>query len=387
MKSTFALRFSNGLALVFALQQAACTTHATVSLENPRAALVARHGLIALVDAHGDTALVAPESEISFSTEDGDTTPTVQAGLLCRTDRGLAVRPSASAPCAMATPLIDWDAIHGAEVSTFDGAGTTAITAGIVIVIAVVAIALAAGGSESKSSSSPSKGRTAATPATGTPPPGRAGGPGGPVTPPPAVGRPDRPGSPPFLGPPHVGGVVIVPIPGTYGYPGGPRPLYDDGSLFSRSDHRRATVRGVLGLDGGVCVFSPGAPPGRDQGPCFASGLRGGVRLFNLLELTLGVRAISGWGVHDYPRAVPVLGVGLHGELPQLRWFSLELGAQFGQTSALSVYANLLLGFRVAPVTHFWIGVFPIHPVYVSWSEGRGDQWTLQSTLDLSVDF
>lgn len=387
VKSTLVPRVAGCFVLVFALEQAACTSQSTVAIGSPREALVAHHGVIELVDAAGDAVLVAPESDISFTTRDGATTPTVPAGLLCRTDRGLALRPSASAPCAFAAPFIDWDAIGGAEISTFDGAGTTAIAAGIVIVVAVAAIALA-GGSGKGPSSSPSKKRTAAKPTTGSPPSGRPGAPGPVVGGPPEVG-PSHVGPPLHVGPPYGGGVVIVPIPvggRGYGYSsGGPGYVEgDDGALFTRADERRATLRGVLGFDGGVCVFSLGA---KDSGPCFASGLRGGVRLFNLVELTLGLRAISGWGVHDYPRAAPVLGLGLHGELPHFRRFSLEVGAQLGHTSAMDVYANLLLGFRFAPVTHFWLGVFPIHPAYVSWSDGRGDQWTLQSSLNLSVDF
>ena len=91
--------------------------------------------------------------------------------------------------------------------------------------------------------------------------------------------------------------------------------------------------------------------------------------------------------MHDYARATPVLGVAMHGELANWRRFALALGAQFSRTSAMDFYANLLLGFRIAPATHWWIGVFPIHPTYLSWSDGRGDLWTIQSTLDLSVDF
>ena len=89
----------------------------------------------------------------------------------------------------------------------------------------------------------------------------------------------------------------------------------------------------------------------------------------------------------DYPRAVPVLGVGLHGELPQFRRFALELGAQVGRTGALDFYANMLVGVRFALVPGFWVGLYPIHPSFSSWSNGRGDLWTAQSSVDVSIDF
>lgn len=367
MRASLLARVSGGLAILLACEQMACTAKSTAVINAPRESLVAKRGLVHLVDADGDAALVAPESDITFFAKDGSQTSTVQAGLLCRTDQGLSVRDTSRAPCATATPLIDWDDIDSANVETFDGAATTAISAGIVIVIAAAIFVI---GSASKKSSSPSSssGRTSARPTTTAP---RAGD-----SAPPVVAGGGGVG----------GGTTVVFVPrvgigfGNYGYGySSPRPVDDDGALFTRTDVRRSTVRGVLGLDGGACVLSPGS--------CFTSGFRGGVRLFNLVELTLGFRAIEGWGVHDYPRLTPVLGVGMHGELSMYRKFALELGAQVGHTDAMDVYANLLLGFRIAPIEHFWIGVFPVHPTYLSWSDGRGDLWALQSSLDLSVDF
>ncbi len=368
--------FSGFIALALACQQAACTSHASVPIENPREALVPQRGLIRLVDSDGSIEPIAPESNVSFVAKDGSLTDSVQAGLLCRTEQGLSVRASASESCASAIPLIDWDAIDSVQVDTFDGAATTAVVAGIVIVIAAVAFALAVSGKGKGNATTPPSGRTPAQPTTGTAPTGT----------PPTGGN-----LPPVVAEgPHTvtgGNVVIVTGPRAgfgygygYGYrSSGSRPDDDDGTLFTRTDLRRSRVRGVIGLDGGVCVFSPGS--------CFTSGLRGGVRLFNFAELTLGFRTIQGWGVHDYPRITPVLGVGLHGELPGFRWFSLEVAGQVGRTSAIDFYANMLLGFRISPAPHLWIGVFPIHPAYVAWSGGRGNLWTAQSSLDLSVDF
>jgi hypothetical protein len=367
MRAATLTRLSLLMAGLLGVQSLACTHTADGHVDDPRSALVARRGIVQLVDTDGSSMPVAPETQISFIAKDGSQTDSVQAGLLCRTDWGLTVREERMSSCLGASPLIAWDDIDGVHTDTFDGAATTAIAAGAVIVLVAVVFALSAGkgGSKSSSSSPPPRRSSGSTPTGDVGPPSVARGPlsggGG--------------GTTVFIGP-----RVIVPI-GGYGTSGSyaPRVTDDDGTLFMRTDLRRATVRGIIGLDGGACVLSPGS--------CFSAGIRGGVRLYNLAELTLGLRVIQGWGVHDYARATPVLGIAMHGELPNFRGFALSLGGQFSRTAAMDFYANLLLGFRIAPATHWWIGVFPIHPTYLSWSDGRGDLWTIQSSLDLSADF
>jgi len=142
---------------------------------------------------------------------------------------------------------------------------------------------------------------------------------------------------------------------------------------------RRTTITGLVSVDFGVSPFTP-----RDATTSRASG---GVRLFEILDLTLGVRAVDGGTIAESPRAMPTFGLGLHGGFPRARWLALALGGEVGGGSAFDFYASGLLGLRVAPLRGLWLGLYPLHPVYTAWSEGRPRAWSALSTVDLTWAF
>ncbi len=369
------LRLRAALAAALAAQLA-CTSSATVPLQNAAESLRTDGNFIELVDDSGDTVQIAPESDITFITPGGQRTAQVEAGLLCRMQEGIAVRPERGAPCASATPLIAWGDIAAAEVETFDGAGSVAITAGVVVVVAAAVIILAGGAKSLGSSGAKPSGGGAAGHA------GSAGGAG--------IGHggthvgglpgPGLHGGGHFhVGPP----IIIVPVGGYHrgnrgdSGPGAP-PSEDDGSLFSRTAARRATVRGLVGVDGGGCLI---------LGSCLSLGVRGGMRLFNLAEITLGLRALQGFAVPAQTQVMPVLGLALHGEFPAVRNLALAIGAQAGTSSGMSVYVDTLLGVRFSPARGLWLGLYPARPAYVRWTDNRAEGWVVKSSVDLAYDF
>jgi hypothetical protein len=118
-----------------------------------------------------------------------------------------------------------------------------------------------------------------------------------------------------------------------------------------------------------------------------SAGLRGGVRISNLLELTLGARALQGYVPSGGTAIVPVLGLMLHGEFPRARWAALTLGGKVGAGAAANFFFDGTLGLRLSPARGLWLGVNPLHPTYTSWSDGRGWALGLASSLDLAYDF
>ena len=148
--------------------------------------------------------------------------------------------------------------------------------------------------------------------------------------------------------------------------------------LFRDVDVRRETWSVLTSVDVGVSAFAP------SRG--ITSAARGGVRLFDFVDITAGVRLFEASRVEDAPRGIATAGLGLHGRFPRARSLALALGFEAGTGSAMS-YASGTLGLRIAPLSKLWLGLYPIHPAYAAWTEGRPAYWTAFSSADLTFAF
>jgi hypothetical protein len=259
--------------------------------------------------------------------------------------------------------LASWDDSRFARVEQVDGAATVAIAACAAIVVVAVAMLLKSGSNVgnggSKSSGS-----------------GSSGGGNGPK----AASTRSAPNPSPIVPDPHpaVTEVAFRTIEVVANNSSGPSvsvPVTGDEEpdaaipLFSRGARRRAIVRALARLEGGVCW--PNA-----AGDCYLSGGRLGVRLFDMLELSGGVRVESS---ATLSRPLPVFGGMLHGELPAAHWFALAVGASVAFDGSRA-HVMPTLAIRLRPVRGFWLGLMPIVPVYAAETGG----WTVTSGLELT---
>lgn len=254
-----------------------------------------------------------------------------------------------------------WDDLRGVTVKQLDGAATVAVTATVAVAVVALAAILKSspsgggskGGSSGSSGSAPKAPpvRSAPNPSSVAPDPGLTevmfrtaeaaanANPNGPSV---AVGVPDDEPEP----------TTAMP-------------------LFSRGARRRANVRVLGRLEGGLCW-----PGGGSSGDCVVSGARAGVRLLDIFELTGGVRVESN-AARSQPLAV--LGAMLHGEAPSARWFALAAGASVAfDGERAHVVPEVAIRFR--PVRGLWIGLVPVEPVYRSEDGG----WSMASGVELS---
>ncbi len=257
-------------------------------------------------------------------------------------------------------PLASWDESRFARVEQVDGAATVAIAACAAIVIVGVAMLLKSGpnlgGSGSKSSGSSRGGGSPKAASTRSAP-----------NPSPIIPEPN----------PAVTEVAFrtIEVVASGRGPSITVPVTSEEEpdaaipLFSRGARRRAMIRALARLEGGVCWPSAG-------GDCFLSGARVGTRLFDMVELSGGVRVES-----NATRSTPlgVIGAMLHGELPSAHWFALAVGASVAFDD---VHAHVIpqLAVRLRPVRGFWLGLMPIVPVYAAEKGG----WTVTSSLELT---
>lgn len=344
--------------VLFAFLTNGCVSNGTAPLTPTN--FVAEDGQITLTDRE-DTALpVTPDSLVTFITEHG-MTPTVEASKLCRIPGAFAVKIGPT--CEGATPLAPYAEITSVEVETTDRAGTTAIVSAIVgVVIAVVAVVAGSNGSSG----------------------GVGGGSSG--------GKPPfrfRSGASPSV-PAWNGPLVSLDVRGAalVARAAGPEkpelmPLDQvgyakDGPVFSDTEVRRANVSALVAVDATGSAFSPEGKGG---------GAKGGVRLYDFVDLAVGARIFEGGSSVDGPRAIPTLTVGLHGEFPRARNVALGLVLEGGLGSALNLSFDARFGLRFSPLRGLWVGLYPIHPAYIDWSKARGDHWTAQSSLDLAYTF
>jgi hypothetical protein len=344
--------------------QGACSSTSRVPLAYGGALAYAQHGTIVLRDEHGRTTPVTPDSQLRFERLDGTSTPTVRAGDLCRTAEGFAA--SSSAGCADARPLVAFDEIALVHVDTFDRAATTGlITVGAAaVIVAVVAIVALSGKDdekkpESDSDAGGSRGapeRNEATEVNGSSRRGAADGQGGAEV----LGASLRLGA--DLTAQAIEDHVREAAPTT-----------GMGALFHDRDRRRMTAQLLVAADGSGSLFTP-----QDS---VAGGARVGVRLYDFFDASFGVRSFAGEGRDT--RAAAVLALGFHGPFPRARWLALGLGFEGGLSQAIDLHASAYAGLRVAPLSRLWLGLYPLHPSYTSWSGGRGGRWVAASTFDI----
>ncbi len=259
-------------------------------------------------------------------------------------------------------PIASWDETRFAKIEQVDGAATVAVSATAAIAIVAIAALLKSGGNFNPGSGSKGGGGGGGS---------KGGGGGGGSAP---VAR-SAPNPSPIIPDPAVTEVAFRTIEAVAAS-AQPNPSFTvrtdeepDAStaipMFSRGARRRAIVRAVGRLEGGACW------PSSSLGDCVLSGARIGVRLYDMLELTGGVRVESSSTVS---KPFAVFGGMLHGELPAAHWFALGLGASVAFDD---VRARVIpqFGVRLRPVRGFWLGLYPIMPVYSSDTGG----WTITS--------
>ena len=357
-----------------------CTSRGVAPLHSPAAQLFADGGAIVLRDERGSTLPVDPASTIRFRAMDGSETERFEAGRLCRTTGGLLLRPSRSSGCEDATPLIAFDDIASVEVEKPDRAAVTALVTGVLgvvaVVVAVVVMATtkddkkksggssaSSSGSSSSSSSSSSSGSSSSD--WSSEPSGRSRHVASSRLFAPAARQAAR--------------LVTDAVATEIAERSERAAFVPGGSVFSETEIRRSTIRGLASVDFGASAFSS------RQGA--TSSARGGVRLFDFVDLTVGARMFEGGTVAASPRGVPTLGLGLHGRFPRARWLALALGGEIGTGSALDLYASGTVGLRLAPLSTLWVGLYPLHPAYAAWSDGRAASWTALSSADVTFAF
>jgi hypothetical protein len=362
------------LACAVATGATGCTSRGVAPLQSPGAQLVAEGGTIVLRDEKGSTLPIDPASTIRFRAMDGGETERFEAARLCRTTGGFLLRASSGSSCVEATPLIAFDDIASVEVENADRAAVTAIVTGVVVVVVVVVaiVVIEATKDDKKSGSSSSSSSNASSGTSSSSSSSSRSSPGGP-------GR--HVASSKLFGPAvrQAARLVTDGITTEIAEQSEPVTLEPGSSVFSETSIRRSTIRGLASVDFGVSAFSS------RQGA--TSSGRGGVRLFDFLDLTVGARMFEGGTVAERPRGVPTFGLGLHGRFPRARWLALALGGEIGTGSALDMYATGTVGLRFAPLSTLWVGLYPLHPAYAAWSEGRSASWTALSSADVAFAF
>jgi hypothetical protein len=140
--------------------------------------------------------------------------------------------------------------------------------------------------------------------------------------------------------------------------------------LFSRDARRRAQVRVLGRLEGGFCW------PAGPNTDCAVGGARVGVRLYELFEMTAGLRTETANGVTQ-PLAVG--GIMVHGESPGLHWLAIALGASVA-FDGNRAHIVPTFGIRFRPVRGLWLGLVPVQPVYAT----ETGNWNMASGIEIT---
>ena len=253
-----------------------------------------------------------------------------------------------------------WDDIGSIRVEQIDGASTVAVTATVAIVVVALAALL-------KSAPSGSGGKGGG---------GGHGGSGGGRAP---AAR-SAPNPSPLVPDPTATEVGLRTLEALSSTSRGPSVTVAASEeeesttatpLFARGARRRANIRALARLEGSACW--PGS-----RGDCIVSGGRAGVRLFDMFELTGGVRVESNALAS---KGYAVFGAMLHGEVPSAHWFALAVGASVAfDTTRVHVVPQLAARFRPFRNAGFWIGLVPVAPVYAS----DTDSWSMASGVEIT---
>lgn len=255
----------------------ACSSTAAVPASALKHAGRGREATLRTFD--GSAARLGPSTQVRFLLADGGHTPWLSAASLWTNDRGVfALRPGAAPSTDDAFDGLAWSQIMEAEVKNFEGGQTViAVTAVAVLVVAAVA-------SLSSKSSSAAFARTAdttlrvASVASSLSRANDGAAAVGPSADPPADPPADSSAEP----------IEIVAPKGNLPAPPGAAPAEFEAPspegarpLFARDARRRASIKGLVGLEATV----PTTYAGNLQ-----PGALAGIRVVDFLELGVGAR-------------------------------------------------------------------------------------------------
>lgn len=143
--------------------------------------------------------------------------------------------------------------------------------------------------------------------------------------------------------------------------------------LFSRTTSRQGDFRPSLRVDGGTCLVDR---------RCLLGSARGGITLFDLIDVSSGVR----WESGRTTRLMGTLGFGLQGRFRGAQWLAMYTGVQFGVGEGLRVAPNVGLRFRI--IEGFWLGAMPLGFTYFAKYDPRGEKTVLYTpSVDVGYEF
>jgi hypothetical protein len=253
--------------------------------------------------------------------------------------------------------VASWHDLRSITVEQIDGAATVGISAtaaiGVILVAALLKGAPSGGGGGPKGSG-------------GSAPKASGGSAGRSAPNPPSVER--DPVVPELV---FRGVEAMVRPPYLFVDPGDAQPDTDVAiPLFSAAARRRANIRALARLEGGACW------PSGPNTDCVVGGVRAGVRIVDLVELTAGVRTETMGGT---TKPLALAGFMLHGESPAAHWIALAVGASVAFDGARAhVIPTLAVRFR--PLRGLWLGLVPLEPVYAT----ETGNWSLVSGAEIT---
>jgi hypothetical protein len=365
---------SFAIALTALTSLAACSSTAAVPASALKHAGRGREATLRAFDR--SAARLGPSTQVRFLLADGGHTPWFSAASLWTNDRGVfALRPGAAPSTDDAFDGLAWSQIREAEVKNFEGGQTVIVVAAVAVLVVAVVASLTG---KSSSAPFPHTADTALRVASAASSLSRSNG-GAAAVDPPADSPADSPDDPPD-DPPE-----IVAPNGTPPAPPGAAPAEFEAPspegarpLFARDARRRASIKGLLGLEATVpATYAGGVQPG-----AFA-----GVRVVDFLELGGGARrTVSPRGP---AQDVAFARLGLHGELDARRRFALPLSVDVGAGPNVEVYVRVNWGLRFRVYDELSIGAHPFSPVMLQRTAGTpgGPLWSASSGLDLSWGF
>jgi hypothetical protein len=255
--------------------------------------------------------------------------------------------------------MTSWHDLRSIVVEQIDGAATVGISAtaaiGVILVAALLKNAPSGSGGGSKSSGGSPKASHLGSASSGRSAPN-----------PPSVA--DDSVLPELV---FRGVEAVVRPPYLFVEPGDEEPDTDVAiPLFSGASRRRANIRALARLEGGACW------PSGPNTDCVVGGVRAGVRIVDLVELTAGVRTET---MNGTTKPLALAGFMLHGESPAAHWIALAVGASVAFDGARA-HVIPTLGVRFRLVRGLWLGLVPIEPVYATetgnWSMISGGEIT-----------
>jgi len=327
-------------------------------------------GELRLQTATGERIRVTANSHFRFLRDGDEWTDSVEGRDLCVNARAV----SRCSQLADPTAALAWSDVRAIEVESFDGLTTYGVVlAGLVIAATVVAVVVVLSGvgpaanavphQSSGSQASGTRGRGALVRTDGAREGDRV------ATPPRTYANPDlsRAGGFPSVTvavgatPPDATSaprVFLPPLPAS-STPARIAPLFGSG------ERRRSALRFLGAVEGGADLTSEGEA---------TFGFGAGIRMFNLLELVGGARALDATGGGATPQETSAgarwVGFGrlvLAFELDPWRRISLPIGVEGGGGQS-DVYGRAVYGARVRIWNEVTLGLYPFNVTYDSYA-------------------